>query len=80
MNPTIQAYETQVDGSYVGTIVVEKENNDIFGVSVFIEEFSHALVVGELFLFKRLSVILVWRVPKLLDRLKCELKVKIAEE
>jgi hypothetical protein len=59
LNPTIQAYVTRVDGSYVGIVVVKKENNNIFGVGVYIEEFSHALVVKELFLFKRLSVVLV---------------------
>ncbi len=66
LNPTIQAYATQVDGPYVGTIVVGKENNNIFGVGVSIEEFSHALVVGELFRFKRLSVVLVTCVDSIL--------------
>jgi hypothetical protein len=56
LNLTIQAYATQVDGSYVGTIV-EKEDNNIFGVGVSIEKFSHALVIRELFLFKKLSVV-----------------------
>ncbi len=37
LNLTIQAYATQVDGSYVGTIV-EKEDNNIFGVGVSIEK------------------------------------------
>jgi hypothetical protein len=37
LNLTIEESTTQVDGSYVG-VVVEKEDNNIFGVGVFIEE------------------------------------------
>jgi hypothetical protein len=33
LNPT-----TQVDGSYVGVVVVEEEDNNIFGVGIYIEE------------------------------------------
>jgi len=44
LNPTIQAFTTQVDGSYVGAIVVEKENNNIFGVGVCIAKSSYLLL------------------------------------
>jgi hypothetical protein len=56
LNPIVEAFTTQVDGSYVG--VVEEDNN-IFGVVPSVEESSHALVVGELSLFRRLFVVLV---------------------
>jgi hypothetical protein len=59
LNPIVQRSATQVDGSYVEAIVVEEKDNNIFGVSVFIEESSCALVIRKLFLFKRLSVVLV---------------------
>jgi hypothetical protein len=59
LNPIVQTYATQVDGSYVEAIVVEEKNNNIFGVGAFIEGFSYALVVRELSLFKRLFVVLV---------------------
>ncbi len=42
--------------SYVGVV---EEDNSIFGVGASIEESSCALVVGELFLFRRLCVVLV---------------------
>jgi hypothetical protein len=38
LNPIIQASITQVDGSYVGVVVVDEEDNNIFGVSVSIQE------------------------------------------
>jgi hypothetical protein len=57
LNPIIQAFTTQVDGSYVGAIVVEKEDNNIFGVVVSIEESSYFFVVKELSLFKRLFIV-----------------------
>jgi hypothetical protein len=46
LNPTIQAFTTQVDGSYVGAIIVKEENNNIFGVNVSIEESPYVFVVG----------------------------------
>jgi hypothetical protein len=58
LNLTIQAFIAQVDGSYVGAIVVERENNNIFGVNVSIKESSYVFVVGELSLFKRLFIVL----------------------
>jgi hypothetical protein len=42
--------------SYVGLV---EEDNNIFGVGASIEESSRALVVGELSLFRRLSIVLV---------------------
>jgi hypothetical protein len=57
LNLTIQAFTTQFDGSYVGAIVVEEEDNNIFGVNVSIEKFSYVFVVGELYLFKRLFIV-----------------------
>ncbi len=59
LNPIVQTFATQVDGSYVEAIVVEKKDNNIFGVGAFIEKSSFALVVGELSLFKRLYVVLL---------------------
>jgi len=38
LNPINQAFTTQVDGSYVGTTIVEKENNYIFCVGASIEK------------------------------------------
>jgi hypothetical protein len=58
LNFIIQASATQVDGSYVGVTMVEEEDNKILCVGAFIEESSCALIAGELFLFKRLSIIL----------------------
>ncbi len=58
LNPINQASATQVDGSYVGATIVEEENNNIFYVGAFIEESSCAFLIGELFLFKRLSIVL----------------------
>jgi hypothetical protein len=57
LNPIVQASTAQVNGSYVG--VVEEKDNNIFGVGAFIEESSCALVVRELSLFKRLSMVLI---------------------
>ncbi len=57
LNPIKQASTTQVDGSYVGTTIVEKENNYIFCVGASIEKSSCALIAGELFLFRRLSIV-----------------------
>ncbi len=57
LNPTIQAFTAQVDGSNVGAIIVEEEDNNIFGVNVSIEESSYVFVVGKLYLFKRLFII-----------------------
>jgi hypothetical protein len=57
LNPIVQASTTQVDGSYVG-VVVKEEDNNISSVSAYIEESSCALVVGELFLFRRLFIVL----------------------
>jgi len=59
LNPIVQTFANQVDGSYVEAIVVEEKDNNIFGVYAFIEESSCALVVGELSLFKRLSIVLL---------------------
>jgi hypothetical protein len=59
LNPIVQTFATQVDGSYVEVIVFEKKDNNIFGVGAFVEESSCALVVGKLSIFKRLSIILV---------------------
>jgi hypothetical protein len=55
LNPIVQESIAQVDGSYVG-VVEEKDN--IFGVGASIEESSCALVVGELSLLRRFSVVL----------------------
>ncbi len=57
MNPTIQAFTAQFDGSYVGVTVVEEGDNNIFGVNVSIEKHSYVFVVGELYLFKRLFIV-----------------------
>ncbi len=57
LNSTIQAFIAQFYGSYVGAIVVEEEDNNIFGVSVFIEKKSYVFIVGELYLFKRLFIV-----------------------
>ncbi len=57
LNPIVQASTTQVDGSYVGVVVEQKDNN-IFGVSASIEESSCAFVIGELSLFRRLFAVL----------------------
>jgi len=57
LNSINQAFATQVGGSYVGIVIVEKEDNNIFCVGAFIEESSCALIVGELFLFKRLFIV-----------------------
>lgn len=43
LNPIVQAFTTQVDGSFVG--VVEEKDNNIFGVGASTEEYSCALVV-----------------------------------
>jgi len=56
LNPTIEACAIEVVGYVVGFgDSIEKDNN-IFGVGTSMEESSHALVVGELSLFKRLSI------------------------
>ncbi len=57
MNPIVQASIAQVNGSYVG-VIVEEEDNNIFGAGASIEESSCALVVGKLSLFRRLFVVL----------------------
>jgi hypothetical protein len=49
LNLIIQESTTQVDGSYVGVVVVEKEDNNIFGVGVFIEESPMFLLWGNCF-------------------------------
>jgi hypothetical protein len=56
LNPIVQACAIKVVG-YVTRFgdFIEKDNN-IFGVDASMEKSSHALVVGELFLFKRLLV------------------------
>jgi hypothetical protein len=56
LNPIVQAFTTQVDGSFVG--VVEEKDNNIFGVGASTKEYSCALVVGELSLFRRLFIVL----------------------
>jgi hypothetical protein len=57
LNPINQASTTQVDGSYVGVAVIEEKDNNIFCVGASIEESSYALLVGELFLLRRLSIV-----------------------
>ncbi len=59
LNPIVQTSTTQVDGSYVKVIVFEEKDDNIFGVGAFVEESSCALVAGKLFIFKRLSIVLV---------------------
>jgi hypothetical protein len=56
LNPTVQTCVVEVVGSIVGFgDYIEKDNN-IFGVGTSMEKSSHALVIGELSLFKRLFV------------------------
>ncbi len=58
LNPIIQEFAAQVDGSYVGVAIVEEEDNNILCVGASIEESSCALIVGELFIFMRLFIVL----------------------
>jgi len=53
LNPIVQACAIKV----VGFGGFNEKNNNIFGVGTSMEESSHALIVGELSLFKRLYVI-----------------------
>jgi hypothetical protein len=52
LNPIVQACAIKV----VGFGDFNEEDNNIFGVGTCMEKSSHALVVGELSLFKRLYV------------------------
>jgi uncharacterized Tic20 family protein len=56
LNPIVQACAIEVIGSVIRFGDFTKEDNNIFCVGAFMEESSRALVVGELFLFRRLFV------------------------
>jgi hypothetical protein len=56
LNPIVQACVVEVVGFVAGFGDSIEEDNNIFGVGASMEESSHALIVGELSLFKRLSI------------------------
>jgi hypothetical protein len=56
LNPTVQACAIEVIGSIIGSSDSIEEDNNIFGVGASMEESSHAFVVVELSLFRRLYV------------------------
>jgi hypothetical protein len=56
LNPIVQACVVKVVGFVAGFGDSIEEDNNIFGVGASMEESSHALIVGELSLFKRLSI------------------------
>jgi len=59
LNLTVQACVVKVVGFVAGFGDFIEENNNIFGVGASIKESSCAFIVGELSLFKRLSMSLV---------------------
>jgi hypothetical protein len=56
LNPIVQACAIKVVGSIARFSDYIEETNNIFGVGASMKKSSHAFVVGELFLFKRLHV------------------------
>jgi hypothetical protein len=56
LNPIVQACAIEVVGFVYGFGDFNEKDNNIFSMGAFMEESSHALVVGELSLFKRLYV------------------------